>query len=367
MTTYICLLVWIMIIWLITDCGKMRLVLFNRNNLKSNICLICAFQSAFVIMALRGESVGVDTANYKRYFTQVAQLEWSSLFSGGWDGHYFTTEIAYMVIEKIVSIFTNNAQWLIAICAAIYINGVYCFVKKYSQHTLMSIMSFLCIGSFLLAMNLMRQSVAVGLCCVAWIKLQKREYGKAILWIAMACTIHVSAIVFFLTIFFKIIPANKKNLIILALMSISFSIEGTDIVYRVIKFFPVYQSRYGRGRWQIAEANGIIILWLIIVIIMGILFFSIQWENADNHFIFEVILCSMTYLCINILGQSFDGLQRLSMYFQPFLIVLFEVGGKYLKKNLSKIYYTGVTVSMALLFLRMASSAQYQYFPFWKF
>ncbi len=93
--------------------------------------------------------------------------------------------------------------------------------------------------------------------------------------------------------------------------------------------------------------------------------FTTDWKNRENHIIFEVMLCGMAYLGINILGQSFDGFDRLSIFFQPFLILLFEYGGKCFEHRISRMYYTGVAVSMMMLFLRLSSTEQYQYIPFW--
>ncbi len=365
-TVYLCLLIWVSVLWAVTRCG--RIYVYSRTakcHFRTNLFLVSAFFSAFLLMGIRGDTVGKDTAVYKGYFLGVSQLKWKTFFSGGWDKQFCTTEKGFMIFEKILSYFTQNGQWLLIMCAVIYMCCIYCFVKQFHVHLLTAFVSFLCVGSYLPAMNVMRQAVAVGMCCMAWIHLQKKHNRKAIFWILAACTFHRSSIIFFVTMLLKKIPANKKNFLLAAIATAAFSIGGRGIVYWVITFIPVYAGRYGRGRWEITSANGILILWFIIAMVIVELAFTTDWKNRENHIIFEVMLCGMAYLGINILGQSFDGFDRLSIFFQPFLILLFEYGGKCFEHRISRMYYTGVAVSMMMLFLRLSSTEQYQYIPFW--
>lgn len=80
---------------------------------------------------------------------------------------------------------------------------------------------------------------------------------------------------------------------------------------------------------------------------------------------FEVMLFSLCYVSINIIGLSFDGAQRLSMLFQPFLILLFSKSCGLWSGATKSIYTTGVVAGMIVLFLKAASTPQYAYLPFW--
>ncbi|NBI71536.1 EpsG family protein [Clostridiaceae bacterium] len=366
MTVYLCLIIWILIVWGTTRGGRIFVVSgSDKYHIRTNLFLAAVFFSSFLLMAARGESVGTDTAVYLTHLSEIAQLKWETFFSGGWDGQFCTSEKGFMVFEKILSYFTEKGQFLLVVCAAIYTGCMYRFLKHFSNHILTATVSFLCVGSYMLAMNVMRQCVAVGFCCIAWIHLQNKQHKKAALWILLACTFHRSSIIFFVTMLLKKIPVNRTLFAAAAAAAAVFSAWGSRIVYWVISFVPVYAARYGRGRWEISTANGIKILWFIIALLIIVLAFTTDWKNRENHIIFEIMLCSMAYLAINIVGQSFDGFDRLAIFFQPFLILLFEEGGKCFERKTSRVYYMGVTVCMALLFLRLSSTAQYQYTPFW--
>ncbi len=366
MTVYLGLSIWILIVWAVTRCGRIYAVCgADKYRFRTNVFLAGTFFPAFLLMGARGESVGTDTSVYLTYLSGIAQLKWKTFFSGGWDRQFCTSEKGFMVFEKILSYFTVNGQWLLILCAAIYIWCIYRFVRHFNHHLLTAVATFLCVGSYMPAMNVMRQCVAVGFCCTAWVCLQEKGYKKAVLWILLACTFHRSSAIFFAMVILKKIPANRKVFLLAAAAAAAFSVWGSRIIYWVIRFIPVYAARYGRGRWEISTANGIKVLWFIIALIIIELAFTTDWKNSENHIVFEIMLCSMAYLGINIVGQSFDGFDRLAIFFQPFLILLFEAGGKCFEKKTSRLYYTGVTASMLLLFLRVSSTAQYQYTPFW--
>lgn len=366
MSAYLGLVIAILLFWICTNGSNLNITIKYKTKARSvNIFFLLSFFSAFIVMGCRGEEVGVDTANYNRYFKEVSYLRWDGLLDGGWDHYYFSTEKGFMVFEKILSYLSDNSQILIFVSAAIYIGCIYSFFKEYSGNRLMDVAVFLSMGSYLLGFNAMRQSIAVGFCCLAWKYLQENKSLKTLLWLGLAISFHISSIIFFLFILFKYIPAKKNIAFFAIIVTIVFSIMGEKIVYKVIRYFPTYYARYGRGKWEISDANGIIFVWIFIGVLIGIIIYNSNWEDNINHLEFEIVLAALSFIAIQVLGQSFDGLQRLSMLFQPFLVLLFRMASIYFRGYKKKIYDIIVTVLMFSLFIRMASTSQYIYVPYW--
>ena len=140
---------------------------------------------------------------------------------------------------------------------------------------------------------------------------------------------------------------------------------GAAFLPIILRWFPIYAVRYGNGRWKINEANGIVIVWVIVLAIILLSAFRLDWSKKEHYIDFEVMLFSLCYVSINIIGLSFDGAQRLSMLFQPFLILLFSKSCGLWSGATKSIYTTGVVAGMIVLFLKAASTAQYAYLPFW--
>lgn len=366
MSAYIILIFLVLLFWGMTKKGIVLCTKGNLDGNKMNLFAVLSFGSAFVVSALRNESVGADTINYIRYYKEVGKLRWSGLFNGGWNHHFFTTEKGFMIFEKICNDFMIPTQLFIALCAGIFVYGVYKLEKNYSKNSeLLSVMSFFAVGAYLLSINALRQGIGVGLCCMAWVELKRGNWKKFIIEVLLACTFHLSCSVFFLVLVFERIPAEKKSLMISTIGIMFFGFFGAAVFPFILRWFPVYAARYGKGRWKINEANGIVAVWVAVVIIVILAAFLKDWSEKESHIDFEIMLFSLCYVAINIIGLSFDGAQRLSMLFQPFLIVFFDRSCSLWRGLTRNIYMAGIIVGMLIIFTRAASTAQYVYLPFW--
>lgn len=366
MNAYLILIAYIFLIWFVTRRGTVLCKIGKANCDKMNLFLVLSFWAAFLLSALRNKNVGTDTVSYVRYYQEVGRLKWSGLLNGGWDHHFFTTEKGFMILEKMCSDLMIPVQAFIAICAGIFIYGVYKLAKTYTKSdALLTVVLFLAVGSYLLSINALRQGIGVGICCMAWVELKKGNWKRFAIGVLLACTFHVSCCVFFLAFIFEKIPAGRKSIIISTIIMMVFGFVGATFLPIILRWFPVYAVRYGNGRWKINEANGIVIVWCAVVAIALISAFLKDWTKKESHIDFEIILISLCYVSINIIGLGFDGAQRLSMLFQPFLILLFNRSSRLWGGITRKIYTVGVTSGMLVLFLRAASTTQYIYTPFW--
>lgn len=345
-------------------------IIFNFHNklkkMNKDVFLIISMVIAFLVFALRGISVGVDTRGYHRFFNIIDILSWKDALKSVFVREAYSTEIGYTIWQKIVGIFFDNSQWIIVMNGIVYIYCMYFFIKKTCEDKIMAIFVFLCTGTYLLSFNMMRQAMGVGICCVAWVMLQENKKHIAILLMILACSIHMSSIVMFIMFFIKKLPSNKRMFKIFMLGAGMFILFGNKLIDFVLNFFPVYQARYGKGRWDVGELNGILILWFIIAMLMVLIYFTTNWKVEKKHYDFEVIVYSLLFLMANIVGQGYDGFGRVSMFFQPFLIILFDIAKRRINRKTQYVYVTGVVLSCSLLFLRMASTAQYQYVFFFE-
>lgn len=366
MNAYIILTIYVLFLWCVTRRGTVQCRVGNLSLEKINLFLLMSFFASFLLAALRNETVGTDSTSYIKYYKAVKELSWSGLLRGEWDNQFFTTEKGFMIFEKICSDLMFPTQVFIALCAGIFVYGVYKLVKTHVKGSvLLSVFSFLAIGSYLLSLNALRQGIGVGLCCMAWVELKKGNKKRFVLDVLLACTFHISCCVFFLALIFEKIPASKKSVIVATIGLVIFGFIGVSVLPLLLRWFPVYAVRYGHGRWKINEANGIVVVWVIVIAIILVSAYLKDWGKKDSHIDFEIMLFSLCYVCINIMGLSFDGAQRLSMLFQPFLILLFDRSCGLWKGITKSVYTAGVIAGMLALFISASSTAQYAYLPFW--
>lgn len=366
MNVYVFLVIYIIFFWCVTKGGRIWCVVGKLNYKKINVFTFMAFSGSFLLSALRGATVGADTENYIRYYEKIKELDWKGLGRGAWEHKFYTTEKGFMIFEKICNDLMIPTQVFIALCAGIFIYGIYKMANNYIQNSmLMAVFVFLAFGAYLLSMNALRQGIGIGICCIAWVELKRNHFKRFVLLVLFSCTFHISCCVFFLALVFEKITANTKNVLIAVGGTFVLGVAGKMILPYILHWFPVYAVRYGHGRWKINEANGVVLAWAIIIVVVIILSLKIDWSKWENHIDFEIILWALCYVCINIIGLSFDGAQRLSMSFQPFLILLFDRFGGIQKGKHKIIYTTGGIVGMVMFFIKASSTAQYVYQPFW--
>lgn len=356
---YVIVAVWI---WFVGGLFRYNTRLGNRERRKK--FLVAACFAVFLLQALRGESVGADTGTYLRRFAAVQWISWKEIISFQW--YIGSFEFGYVMLEKIVHLFTNNAQWIVVVCAAIYMRCIYKFILEESNDYFIAITVALGTGLVLAPMNLMRQGLAIGICCLGWIQWQQNNKLKACGLVLVAMTFHLSAILFFLLYLTRYVPAKRWLMLVAFLFFGVVFVFGDEFIRFVVRYFPAYYARYGWGRWSISSARGIIILWAIIGAIIIKCLFTINWADKENHRKFEILFLSAAYLCICAMGRSFDGFERIGLYFEPFLILLFEEGSVFKRRELRSLYRFGVAVCMTLLWIRSASSEQYLYSFFWQ-
>lgn len=94
-------------------------------------------------------------------------------------------------------------------------------------------------------------------------------------------------------------------------------VVATGAMTYLLSWFPVYK-RYGIGIWKINKANGIILAWIAVILVILLSIFLKDWRQEENHIDFEILLWGMCYVCINVIGLSLYGAPRLAFTFLLF-------------------------------------------------
>lgn len=314
-------------------------------------------------MGFRGEFVGSDTPTYCSRFPIYANLGWKEVLVR--DTNY---EIGYRILMKIAASVSSDPAWIIIVTSAIFMFFSYVFIKANCKDYFLAVILFISVGTYLFAFNCIRQSLAGAICLVGWSLFQKRKYIKAALLFVLAVLFHTTAVIFpvFLVIL-RFMPHNKKWYFIMLSTCAAFVVLLRPAMNLILRIFPVYFWRYGHGRWKIAETHGMIVVWVLILILCIYQCVTTNWKDIKNRTRFEVILFSTLYVVFNVAGLMFDGLQRMPVFFSPFLILLFEDSLKLLEGRSRQIYKITLIVVFSVLFIRSSTTAQYaDYQFFWK-
>lgn len=186
--------------------------------------------SALVLMffmALRDQTIGVDTKYYCYIFEQLCDAPVSKIFSVvtyGARGSNWVVDLenGYRLYNKIIGLLFNSPQMITVVNSCIIIILIYLLIKKKSKDYFLSIWLYLTLGLFQTEMNVSRNAIAILICYHALDYIAEKKFWKYIIWVCIAATIHKSVLVFIplYFLFKKPIPSGKRMRLIIEISSV---------------------------------------------------------------------------------------------------------------------------------------------------
>lgn len=151
----------------------------------------------FLLLALKGD-VGSDISGYRSQYYLSAEKAWTDI-----DYVYF--EAGYITLTKIFSKLGFDFQFFMASVYALACWAMYQFIKRFSLNPTFSLIIFVCYQFFVFYISGVRQTIAMSLCIISFLKQQrssKKSLLAAFLLICLAISIHKSAILYFVAFIF---------------------------------------------------------------------------------------------------------------------------------------------------------------------
>ena len=158
---------------------------------KNEVAVGVFFLLLFFLLALRSESVGSDTPAYQYYFDTIAAENFSEIFSHQIEG-------GYALLNKAVSLFTDNFQIFLTVTAAICVFPIYFVYKRNVKNAGLTIILFMNMSVFVMLFSGIRQATAISLGLLAFNFMQNKKPLFFIITVFIAMTVHQSAFVLFL-------------------------------------------------------------------------------------------------------------------------------------------------------------------------
>ena len=152
-------------------------------------------------MAMRAQTVGVDTKYYVCIYQQFPQISWKELFAAQlyptprrtWE---LDLEPGYRLLNKLLSIYLPAPQWITVANSALIIALLYRWLRRESPNAMLSIWLYLTLGVYQTEMNVARNAIAILLGYTAFHWIKERKLAPYFLQILMAVSFHKSAVVF---------------------------------------------------------------------------------------------------------------------------------------------------------------------------
>lgn len=331
--------------------------------------LVCSFSMMALILGLRSNTVGEDTEHYVDIFLKASGVSWQDMISSRFKTVYSIDQFGYkdkiengfLVITKIIKLFTDSSQIYLLILAGI---TCYCFakfIKDNCQDVFMPTYIFMCESMYMYSFNGVRQMMALSIGINAYTLLKGKKIKKAIGLILLAAFIHNSALIYFAL--FPIFLIKKKNqernyklfkYSVVACIVIPFLLPVVKIIisYILPRYIPYLTTSY----WQ-AQLGGTIILWILEILL--ILYMYKQRFYVDESY--NLATLTLIYLMLEGIGLQFTGIGRLALYFRGFLVCFFPVSLSYFRGKNRQIIKLIIYVLLLLLFFSYARTSTRQY------
>lgn len=308
----------------------------NASKSRRKYYIIFAFTVLTVLSMVRSHNVGRDLkSHYFDSFYRVINMGWSEL-SG------LAYENGYSAFNKVISLFTSNGQWMIAIHALFVVGITGWFIYKNSENVVMSTFLFITTNAWFMYMNIMRQAMAVCMILIGTEILKQKKlsiirYLLFVLIILFAMQFHTSAIVAIIIPIFEYIPFKRIHIILSSFGMVAAFILSS-FIFKLLSLFQIGKRDYTEFY---ASSGAVINITSLYFVFIYILFFAIgilslvfykkkkasykdeacisnSKEYSDSFLLYMLLA---TILC-RIVGLRISIISRMSFCFMPYSFIL---------------------------------------------
>lgn len=315
----------------------------NTTKRRRKIYLIVTFGLLILVAGLRDPSVGIDLAeHYAKKFNRIGSYGWSQISTFSVVSEY---ELGYCYYTRFLHLFSNDVQFFVFVTSFLIYAAFGYFIYKESTDVVLSteLMLFSCL--YYMGMNVLRQELALAVILVAYTWLDNSErclkdYIKFVILILLAATFHSSAILCMLMVLFDRMKFTRKQILI--------GVGAVVVFYAFyMKFYTVALDFFGTGnnyeRYLTSATEGVgninlqtiyNFLLAFMTFLMG--YYVLVWEKKSNKNILiddrnsyclarnESFLLYMVLIAaaFRLLIFQMNILNRFSLYFTPFIMVL---------------------------------------------
>ena len=278
---------------------------------KYKIFYILSLLVLLVLIGLRNITVGVDTKGYVDVFYRVvegittsADMNWLS--------------IGYMLILKLIGVFTNNYVILNCVIGLLSLTFLYKSIWNNSKKPTLSLFLFICMTLYYQMFNQSRQLLAVCIVLYSFKYIKERNFKMYLIYTLLATSIHESAIIMLPFYFITDYKISKKNISFYIIMTL-IAYFGFGYLEKIILSTMYGKIYYGTDYFVTSNTSIINLVFRFCLMIFILIYSKKSIENdASNKYLINFsIFCTL----LQVLTLRLYMLGRLATYFYAFYIL----------------------------------------------
>lgn len=153
---------------------------------RNNKVLAFFFVWLTTLVALRHPDIGKDTRNYIYFFSQYSKTPWLEVGKE-------EMELGFVYWNKIISLFTENAQIFFMMTAIVTVAMIYPTYKRLCLDPSLTIALFCTMSTFVMMFSGIRQMLSIGIGFIAYEFTRKKKLVHFIIAVISAMSFHISA------------------------------------------------------------------------------------------------------------------------------------------------------------------------------
>jgi hypothetical protein len=287
-------------------------------NQKKNLYFaVFAFVYFFIIAGFRHIDIANDTQAYVTAFLET------NIYQGFWniEGRF---EPAYQYLVKFIYLYISKEPIALLIITSLIIQYLNIrFMYTHSNILWLSVFLFITLRYFFFSVSGIRQATAVGLCFLSYSYLLKEKKIHFILITLFAAIFHYSAFIFLILIILKNVEFNRKNILIIGLITCAVVILFGQIFIRlssVISYGKDYFSQFNNS--EFSSLGTILITLVLLMTVIFVFKTGYLKKHTNSTYARMEMWCLFMALLISFVAIKFTILGRFSYYFAIFSVVI---------------------------------------------
>ena len=275
------------------------------NYQKKHITALTFFFVVLTILVMfRHESVGNDTRNYIYIFENISRISWGKV------GKY-NLEVGFSYFNKIVSLFSKNAQFFLAVSAITVTAMIYPTYRRLCIDSSLTIVLYCTMSTFVMMFSGIRQMLAISIGFIAYEFTRRKRLIPFILAVLLAITFHTSA---FMLIFMYPLYHTRitKKWLIAVVPSLAVVFVFNQPIFSFLSTIVEQYTRFEGG----IESTGAYTM-LILFAIFAVFVFVIPDDSAID----EETIGLRNFLLLSLMIQMFAPLHNLAMRMNYYYII----------------------------------------------
>lgn len=308
-------------------------------NYKSNKNFYLAYILIIIFVGFRKE-IGCD---WDTYVNHLELTKFESIQS-----YLLIPENIYWILTWISKNIFDSILFINLVFSLIFAHGLIKFCKSQKYGWLALLLSFPYL-ILVVSMGYNNQGAAIGLCLLAYLKIEKRDIKGFLFLIIIACTIHTSSILMF-PIGLVLLKKYKYISTIIFLLAIFF-ISGNFLEDQYSKYDYIYVQR------EYNSSGAYIRLLLSLLTSLILLKYKKYFNFSDDKYsLWKLVsLISIILFLALFFVPSTTAIDRIGLYFLPIQLVVFSNLTRFNRLLLPFMFYVIYTLMLFLVWYNFAS------------